>query len=130
NGDDDLEKMCLVEPDGYRRYVPGTNPVGGSGSFMGGPRRDIALLLPHDEVVVFMRWKDFLGKHVMHCHNVVHEDHGMMIRWEIVPPRHISTRPGRSERSTGSSGRTTVTSSRPSQSSSQENLRRGRPPIR
>ncbi len=53
--------------------------------FMGGPRRDVALLLPNWEVKVFMRWKDFLGKHVMHCHNVVHEDHAMMVRWEIVP---------------------------------------------
>src|SRR6202008_504510 len=53
--------------------------------FMGGPRRDVALLLPNWEVKVFMRWKDFLGKYVMHCHNVVHEDHAMMIRWEIVP---------------------------------------------
>jgi hypothetical protein len=22
----------------------------------------------------------------MHCHNVVHEDHSMMIRWDIMPP--------------------------------------------
>jgi FtsP/CotA-like multicopper oxidase with cupredoxin domain len=55
------------------------------GRFMGGPRRDVALLLPDWEVKVFMRWKDFLGKYVMHCHNVVHEDHAMMIRWEVVP---------------------------------------------
>lgn len=55
------------------------------GRFMGGPRRNIALLLPNWEVKVFMRWKDFLGKHVLHCHNVVHEDHAMMVRWEIVP---------------------------------------------
>lgn len=54
--------------------------------FMGGPRRDVATLLPGDEMKVFMRWKDFLGKHVMHCHNVVHEDHSMMIRWDIVEP--------------------------------------------
>lgn len=53
--------------------------------FMGGPRRDVALLLPNWEVKVFMRWKDFVGKHVMHCHNVVHEDHAMMIRWDILP---------------------------------------------
>ena len=53
--------------------------------FMGGPRRDVALLLPNTEVTVFMRWKDFMGRHVMHCHNVVHEDHAMMIRWDIVP---------------------------------------------
>jgi hypothetical protein len=22
----------------------------------------------------------------MHCHNVVHEDHAMMIRWDIIAP--------------------------------------------
>ncbi|MBA3242621.1 MAG: multicopper oxidase domain-containing protein [Acidobacteria bacterium] len=54
--------------------------------FMGGPRRDVAAILPGDEMKVFMRWKDFLGKYVMHCHNVVHEDHSMMIRWDIVEP--------------------------------------------
>lgn len=54
--------------------------------FMGGPRRDVATILPGDEMKVFMRWNDFLGKHVMHCHNVVHEDHSMMIRWDIVEP--------------------------------------------
>lgn len=62
--------------------------VKGIGRFMGGPRRDVAIILPNWEVKVFMRWKDFLGKHVMHCHNVVHEDHAMMIRWDIVPPGH------------------------------------------
>jgi FtsP/CotA-like multicopper oxidase with cupredoxin domain len=54
--------------------------------FMGGLRRDVATLLPGDEIKVYMRWNDFLGKHVMHCHNVVHEDHAMMIRWDIVKP--------------------------------------------
>src|SRR5262249_19204156 len=54
--------------------------------FMGGQRRDVATLLPGDEIKVFMHWNDFLGKHVMHCHNVVHEDHAMMIRWDIVEP--------------------------------------------
>jgi FtsP/CotA-like multicopper oxidase with cupredoxin domain len=54
--------------------------------FMGGRRRDIATLNSSDELVVYMKWTDFLGKYVMHCHNVVHEDHMMMIRWDIVPP--------------------------------------------
>lgn len=55
-------------------------------SFMGGRRRDVAILLPSDEIKLYMRWPDFLGKYVMHCHNVVHEDHAMMIRWDIVEP--------------------------------------------
>jgi FtsP/CotA-like multicopper oxidase with cupredoxin domain len=54
--------------------------------FMGGKRRDVATLLPGDEIKVVMRWSDFLGRHVMHCHNVVHEDHSMMVRWDIVEP--------------------------------------------
>lgn len=49
-------------------------------------RKDVVSLGPGDEVTFFSRWRDFLGKHVMHCHNVVHEDHAMMIRWDIVEP--------------------------------------------
>jgi hypothetical protein len=45
-------------------------------------------LLPNDEIEIFMRWKDFHGRYVMHCHNVVHEDHAMMIRWDIVPKKN------------------------------------------
>jgi FtsP/CotA-like multicopper oxidase with cupredoxin domain len=40
---------------------------------------------PNDEVRIFMRFRDFPGKYVMHCHNTVHEDHAMMVRWDIVP---------------------------------------------
>lgn len=55
-------------------------------TFMGGPRRDVATLLPGDEIKVYFEFHDFLGKYVMHCHNVVHEDHAMMVRWDIVEP--------------------------------------------
>ena len=55
--------------------------------FFGGARRDITTLLPNDEIEIFMRWKDFYGRYVMHCHNIVHEDHAMMIRWDIIPPK-------------------------------------------
>ena len=49
-------------------------------------RKDIIELGPNMEVKFFGRWRDFFGTHVMHCHNVVHEDHEMMIQWRIVPP--------------------------------------------
>ncbi|MNF83050.1 hypothetical protein D3C84_653640 [compost metagenome] len=32
---------------------------------------------------VFLRFRDFVGKYVMHCHNMIHEDHMMMVRWDI-----------------------------------------------
>jgi FtsP/CotA-like multicopper oxidase with cupredoxin domain len=46
-------------------------------------RKDVIALKPNEEVKVFFRFRDFTGKYVMHCHNVVHEDHAMMIRWDI-----------------------------------------------
>ena len=33
---------------------------------------------------MFRKFRDFTGKYVMHCHNTVHEDHAMMIRFDIV----------------------------------------------
>jgi FtsP/CotA-like multicopper oxidase with cupredoxin domain len=48
-------------------------------------RKDVYLMKPGDEVRVFLRFRDFLGKYMMHCHNLIHEDHAMMIRWDIVP---------------------------------------------
>ena len=49
-----------------------------------------------DEMEVFLRFRDFpdpdyagpaadAGRYVLHCHNTLHEDHGMMATWNIVP---------------------------------------------
>src|SRR3989441_9186294 len=38
---------------------------------------------PGQQVTLFFRFRDFLGRYPMHCHNVVHEDHAMMLRWEL-----------------------------------------------
>jgi FtsP/CotA-like multicopper oxidase with cupredoxin domain len=48
-------------------------------------RKDVIRLGPNDEVKCFFRFRDFVGKYVMHCHNVVHEDHAMMIQFTIQP---------------------------------------------
>jgi len=37
------------------------------------------------EAQIFFQFRDFLGDYPMHCHNIVHEDHSMMVRFEIVP---------------------------------------------
>jgi FtsP/CotA-like multicopper oxidase with cupredoxin domain len=31
-----------------------------------------------------IEFRDWLGDYPMHCHNTVHEDHAMMIRWQVV----------------------------------------------
>ena len=47
-------------------------------------RKDVVALNTNEEVRIFMRFRDMKGRYVMHCHNVVHEDHAMMVRWDIV----------------------------------------------
>jgi hypothetical protein len=36
------------------------------------------------EVEVAFRARDFLGHYVQHCHNTMHEDHAMLMRWDSV----------------------------------------------
>jgi FtsP/CotA-like multicopper oxidase with cupredoxin domain len=50
-----------------------------------GGRKDVFALYPGDEMRIYMKFRDWLGKYVMHCHNTVHEDHAMMVRWDVVP---------------------------------------------
>ena len=55
-------------------------------------RKDMVKLLPVQEtglgsqstVSLYVRFNDMLGKYMSHCHNVVHEDHAMMIRFDVV----------------------------------------------
>lgn len=48
-------------------------------------RHDVVVLEPGDEVKIYIRFRTFLGKYVMHCHNTLHEDHAMMLRFDVVP---------------------------------------------
>jgi FtsP/CotA-like multicopper oxidase with cupredoxin domain len=36
-------------------------------------------------VIIYRGFRDFVGPYVVHCHNLMHEDHAMMFAWEIVP---------------------------------------------
>jgi FtsP/CotA-like multicopper oxidase with cupredoxin domain len=47
-------------------------------------RKDVVVLDPGEEVRVFIRFRDFVGKYMMHCHNLTHEDHSMMVRFDVV----------------------------------------------
>ena len=48
-------------------------------------REDVVWLGHGDVVKTFRRFRDFTGRYVAHCHNVVHEDHAMMFQWKVVP---------------------------------------------
>lgn len=47
-------------------------------------RRDVYPLPPQNRVVQRMRFRDFVGRYLIHCHNMNHEDTFMMVRWDIV----------------------------------------------
>lgn len=47
-------------------------------------RKDVIQLRGRDQVEIFMRFRDFKGKYLIHCHNMNHEDTTMMVRWDIV----------------------------------------------
>jgi len=46
--------------------------------------KDTVLLLPGEKVNVITTFSQFKGKYVLHCHNLEHEDSGMMLNFEIV----------------------------------------------
>ncbi len=46
-------------------------------------RKDMLRLEHNMEAVVYFRFRDFVGKFPLHCHNVVHEDHAMVVLGQI-----------------------------------------------
>lgn len=46
-------------------------------------RKDVLRPEHNMEAKMFFRFRDFVGKYPIHCHNVVHEDHAMMVLLEI-----------------------------------------------
>lgn len=46
-------------------------------------RKDVVRLGEGDDVSLFFRFRDFVGRYPMHCHNTIHEDHAMMVRFDI-----------------------------------------------
>lgn len=53
-----------------------------NGGILGG-RKDVFALRGGDEMIVALRFRDWVGRYVMHCHNGIHEDHAMMVNFEI-----------------------------------------------
>jgi spore coat protein A len=45
--------------------------------------KDTVVLHPNERVRVIMRFEGYRGKYVIHCHNLEHEDHAMMARFDV-----------------------------------------------
>jgi FtsP/CotA-like multicopper oxidase with cupredoxin domain len=48
-------------------------------------RKDVMRLDAGHGALIKMSFRDFVGRYLIHCHNMNHEDAFMMVRWDIVP---------------------------------------------
>ena len=46
-----------------------------------------------DSVDIAIRFREFLGSYMEHCHNTQHEDHAMLLRWDIENPGQVRIMP-------------------------------------
>ena len=60
-------------------------------------RKDVYRLGPQpdsgDMVEIALRFREFAGTFMEHCHNTQHEDHAMLLRWDIEHPGQVKLMP-------------------------------------
>ena len=68
-----FEEGQILARDGYANNVPAWEKG----------RKDVYRLHPNGTVTIAMQFRDWGGMFMEHCHNTVHEDNAMLLRWEI-----------------------------------------------
>ncbi len=60
-------------------------------------RKDIYRIGPEEDssnnVEIAIRFREFAGTYVEHCHNTQHEDHAMLLRWDLEHPGQVKLMP-------------------------------------
>lgn len=56
-------------------------------------RKDVARLQTNEQIELLFRFRDFRGGWPMHCHNTVHEDHAMLLLFEVADVGDNKTQP-------------------------------------
>lgn len=60
-------------------------------------RKDVYRIGPEEDsganVEMAIRFREFAGTYMEHCHNTQHEDHSMLLRWDIEHPGQIALMP-------------------------------------
>ena len=62
-----------------RNGLPGLVPPWEKG------RKDVYRLRPGGSITITMQFRDWGGMFMEHCHNTMHEDNAMLLRWDINP---------------------------------------------
>lgn len=68
-----FEEAQILSRDGSARNVPAWEKG----------RKDVFRLRPGGEVQVTIRFRDWGGMFMEHCHTTTHEDHAMLMRWDV-----------------------------------------------
>jgi FtsP/CotA-like multicopper oxidase with cupredoxin domain len=68
-----FEEGQIIARNGYASNVPAWEKG----------RKDVYRLHPDGSVTIAMQFRDWGGMFMEHCHNTVHEDNAMLLRWEI-----------------------------------------------
>ncbi|HUQ89013.1 MAG TPA: multicopper oxidase domain-containing protein [Vicinamibacterales bacterium] len=68
-----FEEGQILERDGSAANVPAWERG----------RKDVYRLRPGGTVTISMQFRDWGGMFMEHCHNTMHEDNAMLLRWEI-----------------------------------------------
>lgn len=55
--------------------------------------KDVLFLSENETVQILVKFDGGSGKYMMHCHNLVHEDHDMMAQFEILDPSTVPDDP-------------------------------------
>jgi manganese oxidase len=69
-----FEECQTIARNGSASRVPPAEALG---------RKDVWRLRPDGSVTVYLQFREFTGMFVEHCHNTTHEDHAMLLRWEL-----------------------------------------------
>ncbi len=60
-------------------------------------RKDVFRIGPEEEAArdidIYYNFREFAGSYVEHCHNTQHEDHAMLLRWDIEHPGQVEIMP-------------------------------------
>jgi FtsP/CotA-like multicopper oxidase with cupredoxin domain len=60
-------------------------------------RKDVFRIGPEEDAArdmdIYYNFREFAGSYVEHCHNTSHEDHAMLLRWDIEHPGQVEIMP-------------------------------------